>query len=411
MTPGIVRLRVARVLLVVPTSTYRIADFIDAAGALGVEVAVAAEDDLPLLAIDRFVRIDCTDAAAAAATVVDFAATNPIDAIVPVDDAGVIIAALASDSLGLPHNPPAAAAATRNKETMRLALSRAEVPQPRFAAFGRGEDPSTPAAALGFPLVVKPLTLSGSRGVIKVERPERLPTAIARVLDIARRAGEDGGRVLLEQFVPGPEVALEGMLWRGVLEVLAIFDKPDQSEGPYFEETIYVTPSRLEAALQDEIGRVAQAAVAAIGLREGPIHAELRVDRGRASVIEVAGRSIGGICGRALNFGLLDTSLETLILRHALGRRRPLSRTRNASGVMMLPIARTGTLTSIGGLEEAGKVEGIDAIEITAPIGTHLQAVPEADRYLGFIFATGPVADEVVAALKEAHSLLDIVIR
>jgi len=402
---------VARVLLVVPTSSYRIADFIDAAGALGVEVAVAAEEDLPLLAKDRFVRIDCSDPAAAAATVVDFAATSPIDAIVPVDDAGVIIAALASESLGLPHNPPAAAAATRNKEAMRLALSLGEVPQPMFAAIAQGQDPATAAAAIGFPLVVKPLSLSGSRGVIKAERPDQLLTVIERVRDIAREAGDDGGRVLLEQFVPGPEVAVEGMLWHGVLEVLAIFDKPDHPDGPYFEETIYVTPSRLDRATQDEIARVAQAAVTAIGLQEGPIHAELRVDRRRPSVIEIAGRSIGGICGRALNFGLLDTSLETLILRHALGRRRGLPRTKNASGVMMLPIAAAGTFTAISGLDDARNVEGIDSIEITAPIGTHLQPVPEADRYLGFVFATGPEADAVVAALKKAHSLLDIVIR
>ena len=402
----------ARVLLIVPTSSYRIADFIDAAGALGVEVAVAAEEDLPLLAIDRFVRIDCSDPVAAAATVVDLAATTSIDAIVPVDDAGVIIAALASESLGLPHNPATAAAATRNKEAMRLALSKGEVPQPSFAAISEGQDPTTAAAAIGFPLVVKPLSLSGSRGVIKVDSPEQLPTVIRRVLDIARGAGEDGGRVLLEQFVAGPEVAVEGMLWGGVLEVLAIFDKPDHPDGPYFEETIYVTPSRLDRAIQDEIARVTQAAVTAIGLQEGPIHAELRVEGGaKPSVIEVAGRSIGGICGRALSFGLLDTSLETLILRHALGRRRGLPRTTNASGVMMLPIAGAGTLTSISGLDAAGELEGIDAIEITAPIGTHLRPVPEADRYLGFIFATGLEADDVVATLKKAHGLLDIVIR
>ena len=401
----------ARVLLVVPTSSYRIADFIDAAGALGVEVAVAAEEDLPLLAIDRFVRIDCSDPAAAAATVVDFAATSPIDAIVPVDDAGVIIAALASESLGLPHNPPAAATATRNKEAMRLALSGGEVPQPLFAAIAQGQDPTTAAAAIGFPLVVKPLSLSGSRGVIKVDRPDQLPTVIEQVLDIAKGAGEDAGRVLLEQFVPGPEVAVEGILWQGVLEVLAVFDKPGHPDGPYFEETIYVTPSRLDLAIQHEIARVAQAAVTAIGLQEGPIHAELRVDRRRPSVIEVAARSIGGICGRALNFGLLDTSLETLILRHSLGRRRALPRTSTASGVMMLPIARAGVFTAISGLDDAGRVEGIDAIEITAPIGTHLRPVPEADRYLGFVFATGPDADAVVAALEKAHSLLDIVIR
>jgi biotin carboxylase len=404
------RSKMARVLLVVPTSTYRIADFIDAAGALGVEVTVAAEEDLPLLSTDRFVRIDCSDPAAAAAAVVDFAATSPVDAIVPVDDAGVIIAALASEALGLPHNPPLAAAATRNKESMRLALSGGEVPQPRFAAIAQGQDPATAAAAVGFPLVVKPLSLSGSRGVIKVDRPNQLPTVIERVVDIAAAAGENSGRVLLEQFVPGPEVAVEGMLWHGMLEVLAIFDKPDHPDGPYFEETIYVTPSRLDPALQQEIARVTQAAVAAIGLQEGPIHAELRVDRRRPFVIEVAGRSIGGICGRALNFGLLDTSLETLILRHALGRRPGPHRTRNASGVMMLPIARAGTLTAISGLDDAAKVEGIDAIDITAPIGTRLRPVPEADRYLGFVFATGPEADVVVSALKKAHSLIDIVI-
>ncbi len=402
----------ARVLLVVPTSSYRIADFIDAAAALGVEVAVAAEEDLPLLAIDRFVRIDCSDTVAAAATVVELAATTSIDAIVPVDDAGVVVAALASESLGLPHNPPEAAAATRDKEVMRLALSRGEVPQPSFAAIAQGQDPTTAASAIGFPLVVKPLSLSGSRGVIRVDSPALLPAVVERVLAIASSAGEVGGRLLLEQFVPGPEVAVEGMLWNGVLEVLAIFDKPDHPDGPYFEETIYVTPSRLDAATRDEIARVTQAAITAIGLREGPIHAELRVDGLKPSVIEVAGRSIGGICGRALSFGLLDTSLETLILRHALGRRhRGLHRSTGASGVMMLPIAGPGTLAAIWGLEEAGRVEGVDAIEITAPIGARLRPVPEADRYLGFIFARGPEPDDVVATLKNAHSLLDIVIR
>ena len=400
----------ARVLLVVPTSSYRIADFIDAAGALGVEVAVASEEDLPLLAIDRFVRIDCSDPAAAAATVVDLAATTSIDAIVPVDDAGVVIAALASESLGLPHNPPAAAAATRDKHAMRLALSRGEVPQPSFAAFARGQDPTAAAAAIGFPLVVKPLSLSGSRGVIKVDSPDQLPSVIGRVFDIAKGAGDDGGRVLLEQFVPGPEVAVEGMLWGGVLEVLAIFDKPDHPDGPYFEETIYVTPSRLDRATQDEIERVTQAAITAIGLKEGPVHAELRVDRRKPSVIEVAGRSIGGICGRACAWTARHISRDPHPSPCPRSTPRP-ARTRNASGVMMLPIAGPGTLAAIGGLEDAGQVDGIDAIEITAPIGTHLRPVPESDRYLGFIFATGPEADDVVAALKKAHSLLDIVIR
>jgi hypothetical protein len=281
-----------------------------------------------------------------------------------------------------------------------------------FAAIAEGQDPTEAATAIGFPLVVKPLSLSGSRGVIKVENQDRLPAVLERVLAIAGEAGDDSGRVLLEQFIPGPEVAVEGIVWSGVLEVLAVFDKPDHPDGPYFEETIYVTPSQLDRAAQDEIARVTQAAITAIGLREGPIHAELRVNGSKPSVIEVAGRSIGGICGRALSFGLLDTSLETLILRHALGRRhRGLHRTAGASGVKMLPIAGQGILTAVGGIDQAGSVEGVDAIEITTPIGAQLRPVPEADRYLGFVFASGPDPADVIATLKKAHTLLDIVIR
>jgi len=401
-----------RVLLVVPTSSYRVADFIEAAEILGVEVAVAAEEDLPLLGVDRFVRIDCSDPAAAAATLADLATTTSIDAIVAVDDAGVVIAALAAELLGLPHNPPAAAAATRDKMALRLALSRGEVPQPSFAAIGPGQDPTRAAAAIGFPLVVKPLSLSGSRGVIRVDDADRLGSTIQRVLDIAAVAGETDGRVLLEEFIHGPEVAVEGMVWSGDLEVLAVFDKPEPLDGPYFEETIYVTPSRLDPAIQADIARVTQAAVTAIGLREGPIHAELRMNDLKPSVIELAGRSIGGICGRALSFGLLDTSLETLILRHALGRRHHgLHRKAGASGVMMLPIPGAGKLIAVGGVHEAGEVEGVDAIEITTPIGAQLRPVPEADRYLGFIFASGQQPADVVTALKNAHALLEIVIR
>jgi len=189
-----------RVLLVVPTSSYRIADFMQAAEALGVEVAVAAEEDLPLLGVDRFVRIDCSDPESAAAALADLAATTSIDAIIPVDDSGVVIAAMASELLGLPHNPPAAAAATRDKEMMRAALARGEVRQPAFAAVGPGEDAETVAAALGYPLVVKPLSLSGSRGVVRVDDVGALGGVVERVRAIAREAG--GTAVARRQRLP-----------------------------------------------------------------------------------------------------------------------------------------------------------------------------------------------------------------
>jgi biotin carboxylase len=340
------------------------------------------------------------------------ASETPIDAIVPVDDAGVVIASRAAERLGLPHNPSDAARATRDKDALRRALARAEVPQPGYRVLTTNDDPQALAAEIGYPLVVKPLRLSGSRGVIKVGSPTDLIATVNRVRNINRSAGEAPDQsLLLERFQPGPEIAIEGMLWQGTLEVLAIFDKPDPLDGPYFEETIYVTPSRHPADWLAEATRVTQSATVALGLREGPIHAELRLTDGRPHVIEVAARSIGGVCGRALSFGLLDTPLEVLILRHALGRRQPaLRREFAASGVMMLPIPRAGTFRGMSGIDAASEVTGVTAVDITTPIGSHIDQVPEADRYLGFVFARGDRSEAVEAALREAHRRLEPII-
>ncbi|MGH8957953.1 MAG: ATP-grasp domain-containing protein [Acidimicrobiia bacterium] len=391
-----------RVLLIIPTTSYRATDFFDAAEALGVEVTVAAEEPLPLVERERFITINCERPEEAARAIVDLASTTPIDAIVPVDDAGVVIAALAAEKLGLPHNSPSAAAATRDKALLRQLLAAAEVDQPQFAIID--DDGAAAAASIGFPIVVKPRSLSGSRGVIKVEKLEDLEQTIARVREIA-----DDRTLLLEEFIGGPEVAVEGIVWDGELEVLAVFDKPDPLDGPFFEETIYVTPSSLPPLVQKEVGRVTQKAIVGLGLTEGPIHAELRIAQGdRPRLIEVAARSIGGICGRSLNFGLLDTSLEALILRHALGRRAPLPRKTGASGVMMIPTPQAGILKGVNGIDSARGVPGIRSIEITTPVGATIRPVPEADRYLGFIFAAGSDPRSVEKSLRQAHARLRI---
>jgi biotin carboxylase len=403
---------VARVLLILPTSSYRITDFLEAAEGLGVDVAVASEEHLPLAGLDRFLQVDLDKVQEAADAVVALAVTTPVDAVIPVDDRGVVVAALAAEQLGLPHNPPWAAAATRNKVSMRRALEKAEVPQPTFRVLGPNDDPAALAQEVGFPLVVKPLSLSGSRGVIRVDDPGDVAGVAERVRQINAVACRDPSEpLLLEAFVSGPELAVEGILTKGRLEVLAIFDKPQPLEGPYFEETIYVTPSRIHPEIVEEVVRITAAATAGLGLTEGPIHAELRITDGRPRVIEVAARSIGGICGRSLKFGLLGTSLETLILRHALGR--PVHHPgvdRGASGVMMLPIPGPGVLQGVEGIEQATSVAGIRSIEITSPPGTYLRAVPDADRYLGFMFASGRTPEEVTAALLEAHAHLRVAI-
>lgn len=401
-----------RLLLILPSATYRAADFMAAARSMGVAVTVASERRSTLDAVmgPRALTVDLSDPCRAAQAIVARARHTDFAAIVAVDDQGALTAALAAEELGLAHNPSAAVARTRDKAAMRRALARAGVPQPRFAVLDAGVDGSAAVAETGWPCVIKPLSLSGSRGVIRADDHRQMAASVARVRAISIDAGEaQPASLLIESYLPGVEVAVEGLLRCGDLTVLAVFDKPDPLEGPYFEETLYVTPSRLPADVLDRVHELTALAAEALGLREGPIHAELRVDGRDVGLLELGARSIGGLCGRALRFGL-GITLEELILRHALGAGdEELAREATSAGVMMIPIPRPGVLVGVDGLTDARAVAGIDGVHITIPTGRPVVPLPEGDRYLGFLFARdrdGPGAVE--SALREAHSRLQI---
>ena len=348
-----------RVLLLLPTATYRATDFVAAARALGAEVVVASEHRQAMARAmdDRAVVVPLADVDAGVAAIVELDRRSPVDAVVAVDDQGVLVAARAGAELGLVHNPPAAVAATRDKAAMRAALAAHGVPQPAFAVAGTPADVAAAVAAVGLPCVVKPAGLSASRGVIRADDLDAATAAAKRVRTIA------DGPLVVEEYVPGTEVAVEGLVRDGALEVLAVFDKPDPLVGPFFEETIYVTPSRLAPARLARVEALTADAVAALDLREGPIHAELRLadpshDDDGVRVLEVAARTIGGLCARTLRFGA-GIALEELVLRHALGLPTDdLARERDASGVMMLPIPRAGVLAEVRGQDAARAVPG-----------------------------------------------------
>jgi biotin carboxylase len=398
-----------RVLLLYRASTYRAQPFLEAASRLGLEV-VKGLDLPPELAeqwrIPLALQFDRPEQAAQA--IVDFTQHTPVQAILAVDDSATVIAALAGERLGLPFNSSQAAVAARNKYVMRQLLSAAGVPCPAFKLYDRQDDPARVAAEVSYPCVVKPLLLSGSRGVIRADNPTEFVAAfnrLARLLHTFQPTPGSTG-ILVESFIPGFEVALEGLLDRGHLHVLALFDKPDPLDGPFFEETIYVTPSRLPPPVQAAIAGCAAQAAAALGLQQGPMHAELRVNQAGPWLVEVAGRSIGGLCSQILRFGP-DVSLEELILRQAVGLEwGTLELNRGAQGVMMIPIPAAGLLTGISGVETAQAVPSIEAIEITAKINYPLTPLPEGDSYLGFIFARGDQPDQVEAALRQAHQKL-----
>ena len=407
-----------RVLLLMPTTTYRAADFLSAGTELGVEVVVGSdrrqtlEDAVP----GATLTLDFQDTGASVRQVTEFAEKHRLVCVVGVEDETTELAAEISRALGLPHNSVESVRAARDKHRSREILQAAGIKVPRFWKLPAGGDPLFLARNLEFPCVIKPLFLSASRGVIRCDDPEEFARAwgrLRRILmepEVRRKGGEAADWILVEAYIPGAEVALEGLLIHGGLKSLALFDKPDALEGPFFEETLYVTPSRLPETAQREILKTTGLAAAALGLMEGPLHAELRVNEMGAWILEVAARSIGGLCSRALRFGA-GISLEELILRHALGLEVvSVEREKKAAGVMMIPIPRPGRLERFGGAEAARSVPGVEAVVQSLATGQEVVPLPEGSRYLGFIFARGEDPQSVEAALRESHRRLEIVV-
>ena len=403
-TPG-------RLLLLVPTTSYRIGDFLHAAERLGADVAVGSDQPgvLEPFSQGRTVTLDFKSIDRGVAQIIGYNATHPLATIIGVDQETSLLAATAAAALGLRHNAPSSVEATGNKHRLRSRLANSGLPAPWFTLLSLDDGPDDQARRMPYPVVLKPLALSASRGVIRANDPAQFIAAFGRIQAILAGTdsqGEAASHILVEDYIPGAEVALEGLLEDGRLRILALFDKPDPMAGPYFEETLYVTPSRLPAGIQKDIAVTVGKAVSTLGLREGPIHAELRINDEGAWLIEVAARSIGGLCSRALQFGGAER-LEDLIIRHALGLPAGGEHgSQSASGVMMIPIPAAGILRQVDGLEAARAVPGIRDITISIPLGDTLVPVPEGNRYLGFIFSDGDTPAAAEAALREAHGEL-----
>lgn len=416
-----------RILLLLPTRTYRATDFLDAALKLDVEVVVASEEAATTadLSPRHTLVLDFSALTVATQAILEFDRTYPLAAIVGVDDDTTLLATTASEALGLPHNPVASAKATRNKYLLRHTLSTHGVSGPAYQRFSIHDDPIKIAGKLGtntqigLPCVIKPLSLSASRGVIRADTPTEFIEAFQRttkLLHTLKDATENNSQtdtsqyLLVEDYIPGIEVALEGILLDGELKVLALFDKPDPLEGPFFEETLYITPSRLPVDVQEALHNATTEAANALGLQHGPVHAELRYNDKGAHLIEIAARTIGGLCARTLRFGT-GMSLEELVIRQAIGQPvEMLQREQQAAGVMMIPVPKAGILGEVRGKREARRVDGIVEVNITIPIGGEVVPLPEGSRYLGFIFARAETPKMVEKALREAHRQLVFVI-
>ena len=415
-----------RVLLVSHTTGYQLRAFNDAAERLGIELVFATDRchklDDPWQ--DRAVAVRFHDADASLDAVIDRARESPVDGVIAVGDRPVVLAARAAEALNLPWHTPAGAQASSDKRRSRAALMSAGLPSPHYVVVPADETPAAAAAMTDtYPCVLKPVGMSGSRGVIRADGRvefiaafDRIRALLARPQVRAARTGLED-QILVEQYIDGREYALEGVLTDGALRVFAIFDKPDPLEGPFFEETIYVTPSRLSPEAQARIIDHVRRASHALGLWHGPIHAECRVTaEGTIYVLEVAARPIGGLCSRVLTFvdaeraaraDAADLSLEDVLLLHAVGRSiASCARETAAAAVMMIPIAARGMFKGVRGEADARAIDGVTDIRITAKVGQLLETLPEAGSYLGFIFARGATASDAENAVRTAHRRL-----
>ncbi len=403
-----------RVLIIAPHGSYRTQPYIQAASELGVEVLIASEGKHSIVsAYARGLHITLNDEPAALARIVQEGRQHPFAGIIGTDDGTLRLACRAAQALGLPHNPVEAVSFGRRKDLARERLQAAGVRVPWHRRLDLDRPLAAQLAGLAFPLVAKPVALSGSRGVIRADNRIQLQDAVERIRALLKtEAGlddEEARTLLLEGFVDGQEVALEGMLEAGRLSVLSVFDKPDPLDGPYFEETYYITPSRHSAATLAALQQTVQDACAAYGLCEGPVHAECRINAEGIWIIEVAARTIGGLCSRLLQFGT-GHSLEQLVLAQAMGQRLPLASHEGGAGVLMIPIRQAGVLRRVEGLLEAQKVPFIEAVEMQIREGHELVPLPEGASYLGFIFARAPTPAQAEAALRQAHACLNIVV-
>ena len=403
---------VDRILLLASPTSYRVAAYREVGRQLGLSVVVACDGSQALIAdlIDGL-RLNLSDTHSALRAIVSEHARRPFCAVVSVDDSTAEFAVVVAAELGLAHNPLSAARRTRRKDLARECLAQSGLPVPGFLRLDLGKPLAAQISGVRFPCVVKPLAMSASRGVIRADNADELRSACERIGKIVEHCADlDERRTLLvEDYLPGEEVAVEGLLRAGVLEVLAVFDKPEPLEGPYFEETYYITPSSHPAHMLDKIcERVAQACQA-YGLLEGPIHAEARLHQDEVWIVEIAARTIGGDCARLLSFGT-GTSLEALVLGAAAGYSVSTHRADGAAGVLMIPTVRGGILRRVEGVLEASRIEYIDDVVITVRAGYELIPLPEGASYLGFIFATAPEPAAVERALRDAHAHLKVVV-
>jgi len=407
-------------ILIAPHGSYRTMRYLQAAARLNLAVIIVSEGEHSIVSeYAQGLNVRFNQPQLALQTVIQETGQSEVVAVIGTDDSVIELASAVAQHFNLPHNDANAARLARRKDLARLALQVSEINIPAFQQIEINsilEPPSRQMDCLGnlqFPVVIKPLALSASRGVIRVNDEQQLISGLKRVKAILDRQSDldeqEKQQVLLEEYIHGDEIAVEGIVENGKCKLLTIFDKPDPLHGPFFEETLYITPTRLSQSAIDDVTQMLQAASVAYGIKTGPVHAEYRISNNSVYLIEMAARTIGGLCSDILEYGL-GCTLEEIVLKQSTGHSTVKQFSNTAAGVLMIPVPEKGILKRVEGLLEASKIEFIEDINIQLREGYELIPLPEGNSYLGFVFAKAPSFEQVEMALRKAQACLNVVV-
>ena len=399
------------VLLIAPSGSYRIAPYLGAAKSLGMKILVVSNSQHSLVPeVAAGITVDFENIDDAIEIILAAIQTLSIRCVFATDDSCVEISSHIAQILKLPHNKPEAAALTHRKDLARKALKAGGCNTPEFQVISLDMVEKF-ASPIDYPVVIKPLALSASRGVIRADNDEQMISACSRIEGILASAGQSGyirDHILVESYLDGAEFAVEGFIIQGEFHLLTIFDKPEPLTGPFFEETYYLTPTQLDCRQQTELVNEVRQCCKAYGLEQGPVHAEARITKSGIVLLELAARTIGGQCGQLIEFSL-QQKLEEIVIQGMCGIKPELPNNPQAAGVMMIPVTNSGILKRVEGLTNALEIPYIEDIEIHIREGYELIPLPEGSSYLGFIFAKAPKYHEVYQSLKSAYECLRFV--
>ncbi len=391
-----------KLLLVIPENSYKSNDFVVAAEKLGIDFLIITDSEQVSSKFSDTVIINKFDAEL---NKNNLKKLKDVTHVLPVDHSALKFSGYLVDLLEVKGNKLESINLSMNKYESRKIFNSLLDIKVNNEIIKNIDDVNTFINKNGTS-VLKPIYGTASKSVLKINNVEKNKEQIEKLMQDC--FDQD---LVIEEYIDGKEYALEGTIINSELKKIVIFDKPVEYKHPYFEESIYITPSELSSEAEKRVVSIVDKACKKIGLEDGPVHVEFKINENQIFIIEINPRMIGGLCSRCLSFGLFKVSLEEIILHAFMNNElKNIELLNNYVGVLMIPTPKSGKFISIN-KEELENIPNISNVEITVPEGSDLLEPPYGDKYLGFAFSQGidkkTVNESLLTAMNLANPIIE----